>query len=63
MMNYEQGFQNGLRIALIAIHRMQREPDKAEFLEAIVNSAIAESEKRQMKELEEMERRTGNEKS
>lgn len=56
MMNYEQGFQKGLRIALIAIHRMQYEPEKAEFLEAIVNSAIAESEKRQEEYLKEMER-------
>lgn len=55
MMNYEQGFQNGLRIALIAIHRMQYEPEKAEFLEAIVNSAIAESEKRLEEYLKEME--------
>ena len=60
MMNYEQGFQNGLRIALVAIHRMQYEPDKAEFLEAIVNSAIAESEKRQEEYLKEMEKKRLN---
>lgn len=57
MMNYEQGFQNGLRIALIAIHRMQYDPESAEDLETVIKSAIAESEKRQMEELEEMERK------
>ena len=60
MMDYEQGLQNGLKIALLAIHRMQYEPEKADFLESVIESAMTESVKRQMKELEEMEKKQIN---
>ena len=56
MMTYEDGYQNGLKIALMAIHKVQYDSKKAEFLEAVINSAIAESEKRQEKYLKEMEK-------
>ena len=39
----------------MAIHQAPCDSKKAEFLEAVINSAIAESEKRQEKYLKEME--------
>lgn len=54
-MDWEKGWEAGLRTALVAVHRVTREPESAEEVERVLYEQIEKSMKRQLKLLEEME--------
>lgn len=54
-MEWEKGWEAGLRTAIIAVHRVAREPESVEEVEKILYEQIKKSMKRQMELLDEME--------
>ena len=54
-MEWEKGWEAGLRTAIIAVHRVARDPESAEEVERVLYEQIKKSMKRQMELLEEME--------
>lgn len=53
-MEWEKGWEAGLRTALIAVHRVERDPESVEEVERVLYEQIKKSMKRQMELLEEM---------
>lgn len=53
-MEWEKGWEAGLRTAIIAVHRVAREPESVEEVERILYEQIRKSMKRQLELLEEM---------
>lgn len=56
-MEWEKGWEAGLRTAIIAVHRVERDPESVEEVERVLYEQIKKSMKRQMELLEEMEER------
>lgn len=54
-MEWEKGWEAGLRTAIIAVHRVERDPESAEEVERVLYEQIKKSMKRQLELLEEME--------
>ena len=54
-MEWEKGWEAGLRAAIIGVHRVAREPESVEEVERVLYEQIEKSMKRQLKLLEEME--------
>lgn len=54
-MEWEKGWEAGLRTAIIAVHRIERDPESAEEVERVLYEQIKNSMKRQLELLEEME--------
>ena len=55
-MEWEKGWEAGLRTAIIAVHRAAREPESVEEVERVLYEQIKKSMKRQLELLEEMEK-------
>lgn len=55
-MEWEKGWEAGLRTAIIAVHRVTREPESVEEVERVLYEQIRKSMKRQSELLEEMEK-------
>ena len=55
-MEWEKGWEAGLRTSIIAVHRVTREPESAEEVEKILYEQIEKSMKRQLELLDEMEK-------
>ena len=55
-MEWEKGWESGLRTAIIAVHRVAREPESLEEVERVLYEQIRKSMKRQLELLEEMEK-------
>ena len=53
-MEWEKGWETGLRTAIIAVHRVAREPESVEEVERVLYEQIKKSMKRQLELLEEM---------
>ena len=56
-MEWEKGWESGLRTAIIAVHRVARDPESAEEVEKILYEQIEKSLKRQVELLDEMEKK------
>ena len=54
-MEWEKGWEAGLRTAIIAVHRVARDPESVEEVERVLYEQIKKSMKRQLELLEEME--------
>ena len=54
-MEWEKGWEAGLRTAIIAVHRVAREPESVEEVERVLYEQIRKSMKRQVEMLEEVE--------
>lgn len=54
-MEWEKGWEAGLRTAIIAAHRIERYPESAEEVERVLYDQIEKSMRRQLELLEEME--------
>ena len=54
-MEWEKGWEAGLRTAIIAVHRVAREPESVEEVERVLYDQIKKSMKRQVELLDEME--------
>ena len=54
-MEWEKGWEAGLRTALIVAHSVAREPESVEEVERVLYEQIEKSMKRQVELLEEME--------
>lgn len=59
-MEWEKGWEAGLRAAIIAVHRVAREPESVEDVEKVLYQQIKKSMKRQLELLEEMEKTERN---
>ena len=55
-MEWEKGWEAGLRTAIIAVHRVARDPESVEEVERVLYEQIEKSMKRQVELLEEMEK-------
>ena len=55
-MEWEKGWEAGLRTAIIAVHRVAREPESVEEVERVLYEQIKKSMKRQVEMLDEMEK-------
>ena len=54
-MEWEKGWEAGLRTAIIAVHRVARDPESVEEVERVLREQIVKSLERQMELLDEME--------
>ena len=54
-MEWEKGWEAGLRTAIIAVHRVARDPESVEEVEKVLYEQIEKSMKRQVELMEEME--------
>ena len=54
-MEWEKGWEAGLRTAIIAVHKVAREPESVEEVERVLYEQIRKSMKRQLELLDEME--------
>ena len=54
-MEWEKGWEAGLRTAIIAVHRVARDPESVEEVERVLYEQIEKSMKRQLELLDEME--------
>ena len=59
-MEWEKGWEAGLRTAIIAVHRVAREPESVEEVERVLYEQIKKSMKRQLELLVEMEKTEKN---
>ena len=55
-MEWEKGWEAGLRTAIIAVHRVAREPESVEEVEKVLREQIVKSMERQLELLDEMEK-------
>ena len=55
-MEWEKGWEAGLRTAIIAVHRVERDPESVDEVEKVLYEQIEKSMKRQLELLEEMEK-------
>jgi len=55
-MEWEKGWEAGLRTAIIAVHRVAREPESLEEVERVLREQIVKSLERQLELLDEMEK-------
>lgn len=53
-MEWEKGWEAGLRTAIIAVYRVARDPESVEEVEKVLYEQIKKSMKRQLELLEEM---------
>lgn len=54
-MEWEKGWEAGLRTAIIAVHRVARDPESVEEVEKVLREQIVKSMERQLELLDEME--------
>ena len=54
-MEWEKGWEAGLRTAIIAVHRVARDPESVEEVEKVLREQIVKSLERQLELLDEME--------
>ena len=54
-MEWEKGWEAGLRTAIIAVHKVARDPESGEEVERVLYVQIKKSMNRQLELLEEME--------
>ena len=54
-MEWEKGWEAGLRTAIIAVHRVARDPESVEEVERVLREQIVKSLERQLELLDEME--------
>ena len=54
-MEWEKGWEAGLRTAIIAVHRVARDPESVEEVERVLREQIVKSMERQLELLDEME--------
>ena len=59
-MDWEKGWEAGLRTAIIAVHRVARDPKSVEEVEKVLYEQIKKSMKRQVELLEEMKKMDKN---
>lgn len=57
-MEWEKGWEAGLRTAIIAVHRVARDPESVEEVERVLREQIVKSMERQLELLDEMEGNT-----
>ena len=55
-MEWEKGWEAGLRTAIVAVHRVARDPESVDMVEGVLYEQIEKSMKRQVEMLEEMEK-------
>ena len=55
-MEWEKGWEAGLRTAIIAVHRVARDPESVEEVERVLREQIVKSMERQLELLDEMEK-------
>lgn len=59
-MEWEKGWEAGLRTAIIAVHRVARDPESVEEVEKVLREQIVKSMERQLELLDEMEKKDKN---
>ena len=59
-MEWEKGWEAGLRAAIIAVHRVARDPESVDIVESVLYEQIEKSMKRQVELLDEMEKTEKN---